>query len=192
MCQNLVRNLLWAKIKKKIESKNATADDILGKMVGEDLKVLPPISKLQARNGIQNVLSKYRTAVTQDSLQRKLNSTAKIDDNFSPSKTGKTQWSNNFENNFQAYFSPNFSTKSSGGSHHWMHGINVNNSLQRKLNSTAMVDDNFSPSKTEKTQSSNNFGNNFQVNFSPNSSTNYSGGSHHWIHGIYTITIFLR
>ena len=82
---------IMSKNKKKIESKNATADDLLGKMVGEDLKVLPPISKLQARNGIQNVLSKYRTTVTQDSLQRKLNSTAMIDDNFSPSKTGKTQ-----------------------------------------------------------------------------------------------------
>ena len=82
---------IMSKNKKKIESKNATADDLLGKMVGEDLKVLPPISKLQARNGIQNVLSKYCTAVTQDSLQRKLNSTAMIDDNFSPSKTGKTQ-----------------------------------------------------------------------------------------------------
>ena len=82
---------IMSKNKKKIESKNATADDLLGKMVGEDLKVLPPISKLQARNGIQNVLSKYRTAVTQDSLQRKLNSTAMIDDNFSLSKTGKTQ-----------------------------------------------------------------------------------------------------
>ena len=78
---------IMSKNKEKIESKNATADNLLGKMVGEVLKALPPISKLQARNGIQNVLSKYRTAVTQDSLQRKLNSTAMIDDNFSPSKT---------------------------------------------------------------------------------------------------------
>ena len=47
-----------------------------------------------------------------------------------------------------------------------------------------MVDYNFSPSKTRKTQSSNNFGNNFQANFLPYSSTNSSGGSHRLIHGI--------
>ena len=55
----------------------------------------------------------------------------------------------------------------------------MKDSLQRNLNSTAMVDDNFSPSKTGKTQSSNNFGNNFHANFWPNSSLNSSGGSHH-------------
>ena len=107
-----------------------------------------------------------------------------IDDNFSPSKTEKTQSSNNFGKKFQDNFSPNSSTNSSGGSHHWIHGININNSLQIKLNSTAMVDENFSPSKKRKTQSSNNLGNNFQVNFSPNSRTNYSGRTHHWIHGM--------
>ena len=39
--------------KKENDSKNATADDLFGKMVGEYLKALPPISKLQARNEIQ-------------------------------------------------------------------------------------------------------------------------------------------
>ena len=72
-------------------------------------------------------------AAMQDSLQRKLNSTAMADDNFSPRrrpkdwKTGKTQSSNNFENNFQANFSSNSSTNSSSGSSHWIHGMNMNN-----------------------------------------------------------------
>ena len=96
-------------------------------MVSEDLKTLTPISKLQARNEIQNVLFKYRIAEMQYSLQRKLNSTAMVDDNFSPSKTGKIQSLNNFENNFQANFSPNSRANSSGGSHHWKHGMNMNN-----------------------------------------------------------------
>ena len=51
-------------------------------MVAKDLKSLPPISELQARNEIQNVLFKYRMAAMQDSLQRKWNSTAMLDDNF--------------------------------------------------------------------------------------------------------------
>ena len=84
-----------------------------------------------------------------------------LDDNSSPSKTGKTQSSNIFENNFQANFLPNSSTNFSVGSHHCIHGMSMNNFLQSKLNSTTMVDDNFSPSMTGKTQSSNNFGNNF-------------------------------
>ena len=48
-----------SKNKEKNKSKNTTIDDLFGKMIGEDLKVLPPISKLQARNKIQNVLFKY-------------------------------------------------------------------------------------------------------------------------------------
>ena len=57
--------------------------------------------------------------------------------------------------------------------------IPMQDSLQRKLNSTAMVDDTFSPSKTGKIQSSGNFGSNFEANFSANFSTNCSDGSHH-------------
>ena len=72
----------------------------------------------------------------QDYLQRKLNSTATVDDDFSLSKTRET-------NTFKAIFLPNSSTNSSGGRHHWIHGMNMKNSLQRKLNSTGMVDDNF-------------------------------------------------
>ena len=70
------------KNKESIEGKNTTADDLFGKMVAKDLKLLPPISELQARNEIQNVLFKYRMAAMQDSLQRKWNSTAMLDDNF--------------------------------------------------------------------------------------------------------------
>ena len=87
-------------------------------MVGDDLKALPPIFKLQAKNEIQNVLFKYRMAAMQDSLQRKLNSTTMAAENFSQSKTGKTQSSKNFGNNFQANFSPNSGKNSSGGSYH--------------------------------------------------------------------------
>ena len=119
---------IMSKNKNKNQSKNKTADDLFGKMVGKDLKALPPISKLQAGNVIQNVLFKYRTAAMQDALQRKLNSIAMVDDNVSPSKTGKTQSSNNFGNNFPANFSANSNTNPSGGSHHWIHGINMNNS----------------------------------------------------------------
>ena len=61
-----------SKNKEKNESKNTTADDLFGKMVGESLQELPPISKLQARNENRNVLLKYRMAEMQDSLQRKL------------------------------------------------------------------------------------------------------------------------
>ena len=43
---------IMSKNKEKNESKNTTADDLFGKMVGEDLKALPPISKSQARNEI--------------------------------------------------------------------------------------------------------------------------------------------
>ena len=50
-----------------------------------------------------------------------------VDDNFSMSKTGKTQSWNNFGNNFPADFSPDSSTNSSSGSHHWIHGMNMNN-----------------------------------------------------------------
>ena len=62
---------IMRKNKENIESKNTTADDLFGKMVAKDLKSLPPISELQARNEIQNVLFKYRMAAMQDSLQRK-------------------------------------------------------------------------------------------------------------------------
>ena len=46
--------------KEKGESKNLTTNELFGKMIGEDLKALPPISKLQARNEIQNIIFKYR------------------------------------------------------------------------------------------------------------------------------------
>ena len=36
---------IMSKNKEKNKSKNTTADDLFGKMVGEDLKALPPISK---------------------------------------------------------------------------------------------------------------------------------------------------
>ena len=120
---------IMSKNKEKNESKNLTADDLFGKMVAEDSKALSPISKLQARNEIQNMLCKYRMATMQDSLPRKLNSTAMADYKFSPSKTGKTQSSNNFGNNSQANFLPNSSTNSSGRSNHWIQGMNMKNSL---------------------------------------------------------------
>ena len=107
-----------SKNKEKNESKNTTADDLFGKIFGEDLRALLPISKLQAKDEIQHVLFKYHMAAMQDSLQRKLNSLAMVDDNVSPSKTEKTQSSNNFGKNFQANFSPNFSINSLGGNHH--------------------------------------------------------------------------
>ena len=109
---NVVESLqesIMGKNKEKSESKNTTADDLIGKMVGENLKAFPPISKLQGRNEIQHVLFKYRMAAMQDSLQRQLNSTAIVDNIFSPSKTGKTQSSNHFGNNFQANFPPDSS-----------------------------------------------------------------------------------
>ena len=43
---------IMSKNKEKNESKNTTADDLFGKMVGEYLKALPPIFKLQARSEI--------------------------------------------------------------------------------------------------------------------------------------------
>ena len=46
---------IMTKNKEKIEHKNTTADDLFGKMVGDDFKALPSISKLQARNEIENV-----------------------------------------------------------------------------------------------------------------------------------------
>ena len=106
---------IMSKNKEKNDSINATVDDLFGKIVDEDLKALPRISKLQARNEIQNVLFKYCVAAIQDCLQRKLNSTTMVDENFSPSKTRKTQSSNNFGNIFQTNFSPNSSTNSSDG-----------------------------------------------------------------------------
>ena len=116
-----------SKNKENSESKTTTADDLFRKMFGEDLKGLPPVSKLQAKNEIQNGLFKYHMAAMQDSLKRKLNNTTMVDDNFSPSKTRKTQSSSNFRNNFHTNFSPNSSTNSSGRSHHWTQGINTNN-----------------------------------------------------------------
>ena len=124
--QESLQEFIMSKNKEKNQNKNANADDLFGKMVGEDLKALPSISKLQARNEIQNVLFKYRMAAMQDSLQRKVKSATMVDDTFSPSKTGKTQSSNNFGNNFEANFSPNFTTNSSGGGHNWIHAMNMN------------------------------------------------------------------
>ena len=51
---------IMSKNKEKNESRNTAADDLFGKMVGEDLKALSPISKFQVKNEIQNVLFKYR------------------------------------------------------------------------------------------------------------------------------------
>ena len=112
--------------KEKGESKNLTTNELFGKMIGEDLKALPPISKLQARNEIQNIIFKYRMGSMQDSLQRKLNSTASID-GFSPSKNaGQFAFQNNFGNGYQS-FSPNASSSSSSNSgNHWTHGMNAN------------------------------------------------------------------
>ena len=59
---------IMSKNKEKNKSKNTAADDLLGKMVGEDLKALPPISNLQARNEFRNVFFKYRLTAMQDSL----------------------------------------------------------------------------------------------------------------------------
>ena len=53
---------IMSKNKEKNDSINATVDDLFGKIVDEDLKALPRISKLQARNEIQNVLFKYCVA----------------------------------------------------------------------------------------------------------------------------------
>ena len=114
MLKSLQKSIM-SKNKDKNKSKNTTADNPFEEMVGEDLKVYPPISKLQARNEIQNVIFKYRMAAMP----------AMVDDNFSPSKTRKIQSSNIFGNNFQANFLPNSTT--SGGSHYWIHGINMSN-----------------------------------------------------------------
>ena len=124
--QESLQEFIMSKNKEKNQNKNANADDLFGKMVGEDLKALPPISKVLARNEIQNVLFKYRMAAMQYSLQRKVKSTTMVDDTFLPSKTGKTQSSNNFGNKFEVNFSPNFTTNFSGGDHNWIHGMNMN------------------------------------------------------------------
>ena len=112
--------------KEKGESKHLTTDELFGKIIGEDLKALPPISKLQARNDIQKIIFKYRMGSMQDSLQRKLNSTSSID-GFSPSKNaGQFAFQNNFRNGYQS-FSPNASSSSSSNSgNHWIHGMNAN------------------------------------------------------------------
>ena len=112
--------------KEKGESKNLTTDELFGKMIGEDLKALPPISKLQARNEIQNIIFKYRMGSMQDSLQRRLNSTASID-GFLPTKNaGQFAFQNNFGNGYQSC-SPNASSSSSSNSrNHWIHGMNAN------------------------------------------------------------------
>ena len=122
---------IMSKNKETNESKNTISDDLFGKMVAEDLKVIPPLSKLQARNEIQNVLFKYHMAAMQDSLQRNFNSTAVVDHNFSPIKTRKTQSSNNLRNNLQA---KNSNTNSSGGSHQYNHQYGINMSTSSKLN----------------------------------------------------------
>ena len=111
--------------KEKGESKNLTTDELFGKMIGEDLKALPPTPKPQARSEIQNIIFKYRRMGSmQDSLQGKLNSTASID-GFSPSKNaGQFVSQNNFGNGYQS-FSPNASSSSSSNSgNHWIHGMN--------------------------------------------------------------------
>lgn len=104
-----------------------TTDELFGKMIGEDLKALPPISKLQARNDIQNVIFRYRMAAMQDSLQRKLNSTSS--ESFSPGKTAREPLTaNNFGTSFQNNFSPNGSTSSNNGAH-WIHNMNAMNTF---------------------------------------------------------------
>ena len=49
------------------------------------------------------------------------------DDKGSSCKTGKAQFSSTFGNSFQANFLPKSSTNSPGGSHHLIHGMNMNN-----------------------------------------------------------------
>ena len=78
--------------KEKGESKNLTTDELFGKMIGEDLIKT-------ARNEIQNIIFKYRMGSMQDSLQRKLNSTASVDGSSSSS--------------------------SSNSGNHWIHGMNA-------------------------------------------------------------------
>ena len=63
---------IMSKTKEKNESNNTTADAIIGKMVGEDLKDPPPISKLQDRNEIQNMLFKYRNGSNAVFLPKKV------------------------------------------------------------------------------------------------------------------------
>jgi len=111
--------------KGKSDSNSQTcADDLFGKMVGEDIKTLPPIFKLQARNEIQNVIFKYRMASMQDSLQRKLSSTNLVDGSHSPAKMSSNNMSNNLSNMYQNQFSPNSSGTSSSTSNHWIHSMN--------------------------------------------------------------------
>lgn len=78
-------------------------------------------------NEIQNVFSKYRMTAMQDSLERKLNSTAVVDDIVLLCKTGKTHSSNNFgqivQTNISAVSSTNFSVRT----HHWTDRINMYN-----------------------------------------------------------------
>ena len=71
MVESLQESIM-SKNKEKNESKNTTPDDLFGKMFGEGLKALSPISKLQDRNEIQNVLFKYHMAAMQDFLQKKI------------------------------------------------------------------------------------------------------------------------
>ena len=63
---------IMSKTKEKNESNNTTADAIIGKMVGEDLKDPPPISKLPGRNEIQNMLFKYRNGSNAVFLPKKV------------------------------------------------------------------------------------------------------------------------
>ena len=94
----------WKFRKKELNVLDSLQESIMTIMSKKkkDLKLLPPTPKLQAWNEIQNVLFKNCMAIMQNSLHRKLNSTAIVDDSFSPSKTRKTQSLNNFGNNFQA------------------------------------------------------------------------------------------
>ena len=112
----LLNTLQTSIINKRKENRIESAEDLFGRMVGEDLKALPPISKLQARNEIQNILFKYRMTVMQDSLQRKLGSTAMIDNpndvTCSPNQMGRNVFPSNFGHSFQQNLSPSSSSSS--------------------------------------------------------------------------------
>ena len=131
---NSLQSSIISRSKENKESKIQSTEELFGKMVVEDLKALLPISKLQARNEIQNILFKYRMAAMQDSLQRKLTSTTTMidtvgsDNAFSPSKTGRNQFPANFgTGSFQNNLSPNSSMSSQGNASmgHWIHNMNT-------------------------------------------------------------------
>ena len=127
---NTLQSSIISRNKDRKEPSIQTAEELFGKMVGEDLKALPPIVKLQARNEIQNIIFKYHMAAMPDSLHRKLSTTTMIDSNSnsSPMKSAANSFLPSYDASFQNSLSPNSSISLPQGNNtqmgHWIQSLN--------------------------------------------------------------------